>query len=255
MATVPIIQDCKIKEPLVGSEYRIECRCPHCDGELVIQESEARRASDQCPNCDGAFVLSPKIADAIEEIRRSEAEQNEAKKREEAERKKRQDQRRRESEQRRRRERQIERENRERDAVRQAEIARRKIELRRQERRKHQDAEFWEERYPNLEKYLNLGRAIAPFAAVLSSILIVASFMPGAVRTMDPDNFGFWLFFLFVTAIGCGIGFLEYIFLMASIEFVCVFCSAEEEAVNSRKLLADIASRLPEQTQETQDDE
>jgi hypothetical protein len=122
-----------------------------------------------------------------------------------------------------------------------------RLEAIRQERRKHRDANTWEERYPNLERYLGILRAIAPLIAAFTGVMIFATMMS---ISGDPKHLATWLFILMAAAISGGVGYMEYFVLVASIEFVCVACSAEQEAVNSRKLLADIASRLPDMPSE-----
>lgn len=266
MAQVPVVRDFEIKRTILTKKFRVEFQCPYCSEELVVQEKELEKQTEECPRCRGMFVLHPSAAKRIaadyeaeeaEKARKQKVREEEvARKREEAE------QRRVESELRRQEaeaeeQRQVELDLRRQEAEAQEQQERHYNEQARLQREATRQAaakagavgpaevamgrgpvlvtiEPWESRYPNLAKYLDVGAlsiriTIAVAAAVLAIILVI-SFI-GAISASDYSNLGWTLLFSLVFAL---LLWFAYIAGMAGIEFVKVICNIEHESAITR---------------------
>ncbi len=90
-----------------------------------------------------------------------------------------------------------------------------------------------EEQYPNLTKYLNLGRAVSRILLVLMCFVIVIAtlvlfggmvFMPASFI----EKIGTIFLLVLVSAFCLGVAYLYYVFLMAGIEFIQVIIDVEK---------------------------
>jgi hypothetical protein len=264
MSQIPVIREFEIKRSILTKKFRVEFLCPYCKDDLVVQEKELENQRDECPQCLGVFVLHPsaakQIAADLESERAAAALKQEAralkaeKKREEAE--QREEAAKREAELELRKQEaeaqaEQERQYNEQDRL-QREAKRRAIED--AASRTESDVETsreqtlkaigsWEERYPNLARYLELGElavqiVVAGAAGLLVIFLIVALFQ--AISSGAYLKFAFMLLYGLMTAIPVA---LFYLATMAGIEFVKVICNIEQESAITRVAVQKLANR------------
>jgi flagellar biosynthesis GTPase FlhF len=231
VAKLPVVQEFKLKQAKLSKKLRVEFPCPHCAGDLVIQEAELTDQQESCPNCGQFFVMSPAASQQIkahyDEQTRKQREQEQqaqlaAQEKEAA----------RQEKEKRQEEEHAKAKSRKQELY---EVSREKEDLERQ-RGKQIDAVFaqdealiadindaatWEHRYPNLSTYLGIVTFMNQLLVVVAGLACLGLAAQGGVSIL--------------LAIGAGLVLVVYYTgTMASIEFVNVICSIEQESVIAR---------------------
>jgi hypothetical protein len=100
-----------------------------------------------------------------------------------------------------------------------------------------QDSSRWELRYPNLAKYLNVARALIVSVTALECFAFALWGLVVCFSTDARDDEDAFLSALAIWFFGGLFVGIQYVVSMASLEFMFVFLSIEQETVESRKML------------------
>jgi DNA-directed RNA polymerase subunit RPC12/RpoP len=222
MANVSIITEFAVTKSLFGNRYCVEYVCPQCRNPLKSEEEEIGN-QEICPHCSAPLLVSDKAKAEIQ-ARRDQIERPKQRK----------------LSRKRAREAQQEAERQQREAEWQQERARDDQAARAAEQMRQAAAaaaaapQFsWKLRFPNLSSYLEL---LDGSTYLMTFVLGFAVFIAGAY-SISNDATGLGLMILIVGALCVA---LIHVASRASIEFIRMLCSIEEQAFALRSEISEL---------------
>jgi len=223
---IPVVTEYQSRRTGLIPKFSFAINCPHCKSDLTVSESEVSKPRDECPICGGTFSMAADAAQVVTDF----YQEQQAKAAEEAAQK---EARTKEAEARRQ---QMQQE----EDDRQAKIASREQVRKEAEFRRIRDSSQWVDRYPNLAKYLEIVRSLITITCVVEALMI---FVTGIAAATSQDA---QYLTLVIWLLGSLLAWFQYVLSMASLEFVYVFLSIEQETIVSRKASQAILQHLTE---------
>lgn len=248
MANIPVVKEFNVKQAKLTEKLRVEFDCPHCAGDLVIQEAELTDQQESCPNCGQFFVMSPAASQQIkahydarwqreqedwqaQEDRLAAGEEDEKVRGEQA---KRQASEQAEAQILKKKQRGSERWH----SEAQAQILQNT--QRESEREKDELTGItgtWKDRYKNLALYLvSIKNLVETFFPIIGILFAVAGIVITS-NALNSGSAGIGALFAVSTVTILLLLRVLYVVIMASIELVYMFCNLEQETVISRLAL------------------